>query len=133
MDTNVLLYAYDGSAGERHRLALELVSGLGRSGDGAISVQVLQEFYVNAVRKVARPLTPASARERLRALSLWSVHAPTPGDVVAASEISEQNTLSFWDAMIVRSAAVLGCSTLWSEDLNAGQRIAGVTVCNPFG
>lgn len=58
VDTNVLLYAYDTSAGARHEAARELVSRLGRARRGALSVQVLQEFYVNAVRKIASPLTP---------------------------------------------------------------------------
>lgn len=132
VDTNVLLYAYDGSAGNRHDKALDLVSALGRNREGALSVQVLQEFYVNAVRKIARPLAPDVARDRLQALGLWTVHAPTAEDVVAAVEISESASLSFWDAMIVRSAASLGCATLWSEDLDAGQLIEGVTIRNPF-
>jgi len=132
VDTNVFLYAYDGSAGDRHDKALELVSTLGRTRRGALSVQVLQEFYVNAVRKIARPLAPDVAHDRLQALSLWTVHTPTAPDVLAAAEISDSASLSFWDAMIVRSAASLGCATLWSEDLNAGQLIEGVTIRNPF-
>lgn len=132
VDTNVLLYAYDATAGDRHDRAVDLVSRLGRSRIGAVSVQVLQEFYVNAVKKIARPLTPEFARERIRAFSSWTVHSPTAADVVAASELSELNTISFWDAMIVRSSSVLDCTTLWSEDLNAGQVVAGVSIRNPF-
>jgi predicted nucleic acid-binding protein len=132
VDTNVLLYAYDRSTGARHVQARDLVSRLGRARHGALSVQVLQEFYVNAVRKVAVPLTPAEARSRLRVLSRWSVHAPLPPDVIAASSISEDHGISFWDAMIVRSAAELGCTVLWTEDLNDGQSIGGVRVTNPF-
>jgi predicted nucleic acid-binding protein len=132
VDTNVLLYAYDTGAGERHERAFDLVSRLGRSRTGVISVQVLQEFHVNATRKIAVPLTPAAVRDRLRILSLWPVHTPSPDDVLAASELAEQSQLSFWDAMIVRSAIVSGCSVLWSEDLNSGQDLGGVRVRDPF-
>ncbi len=132
VDTNVLLYAYDVTAGDRHQRARELVGSLGRERRGALSVQVLQEFYVNAVRKIAQPLTPPVARERLRVLSRWQVHSPLADDVIAASVISEQCQLSLWDAMVVRSAAALGCEVLWTEDLNAGQQIAGVEIRDPF-
>ncbi|MCL2780483.1 MAG: PIN domain-containing protein [Actinomycetia bacterium] len=132
VDTNVLLYAYDASAGARHERALALVSRLGRARTGVLSVQVLQEFYVNAVGKIAEPLTPEAARERLRVLSRWTVHAPLAHDVLAAAELAARYQLSFWDAMIVRSASASGCDTLWTEDLNAGQRIAGVAIRNPF-
>lgn len=132
VDTNVLLYAYDRSAGDRHERARQLVGHLGRSRRGALSVQVLQEFYVNAVLKIAQPLTPAQARERLLVLGRWATHSPLARDVVAAAGLSQEHRLSFWDAMIVRSASELGCSRLWTEDLNHGQTIAGVEVLDPF-
>ena len=132
VDTNVLLYAYDTSAGDRHQRARELIARLGRQRTGALSIQVLQEFYVNAVHKIAAPLAPADARLRLRALGRWPTHSPMLADVVAATVISEDHQLSFWDAMILRSAAELGCDTLWSEDLNDRQVITGVRITNPF-
>jgi predicted nucleic acid-binding protein len=132
VDTNVLLYAYDSSAGRFHDVAGELVGRLGRARQGAISVQVLQEFYVNAVTKIAVRLTPEQARGRLVVLSRWTTHSPMAGDVVAASAISEDNGISFRDAMIVRSASELGCPRLWTQDLDDGQLIAGVRIANPF-
>ncbi len=132
VDTNVILYAYDRSAEVRHERAAQLVGDLGARRQGAVSVQVLQEFYVNATRKIAEPLTHADALGRLRALARWPLHAPLASDVIAAAELARESQLSFWDAMIVRSAAVLGCETLWSQDLNDGQQIAGVTVRDPF-
>ncbi|MDR1512306.1 MAG: PIN domain-containing protein [Propionibacteriaceae bacterium] len=132
VDTNVLVYAYDTGAGDRHEIARQLVGDLGDSQAGAISVQVLQEFYVTLSRKAAVPVPPAEARRHLLALSRWAVHAPTPSDVIAAAEAAEQHQLSFWDAMILRSARQLGCSTLWTEGLNSGQVIDGVEVANPF-
>lgn len=132
VDTNVILYAYDSSAGGRHERAALLVGDLGAQRRGAVSVQVLQEFYVNATRKIARPLEHGPALTRLRMLSRWPVHVPQAADVIAAAELADSSRLSFWDAMIVRSAAEFGCRILWSEDLNPGQEIAGVEVRNPF-
>jgi len=132
VDTNVVLYAYDASAGDRHVAARELMLRLARSRQGAVSVQVLQEFYVNAVSKIAVRLTPEAARRRLRALRRWPTHSPLAVDVIAATTISEDHRISFWEAMIVRSASELGCDVLWTEDLNAGQTIAGVRIADPF-
>jgi predicted nucleic acid-binding protein len=132
VDTNVLLYAYDAGAGERHDQARRLVSGFGSTRRGALSVQVLQEFYVNAVRKMAVPASPEAALGRLKLFSTWTVHSPTAADVIAAAALSQEHLLSFWDAMIVRSASQLGCSVLWTEDLKHGQVIDGVRVSNPF-
>jgi len=133
VDSNVLIYAYDASAGSRYDRAKSLVKRLGSGPEGAVSVQVLQEFYVNVVGKIEQRLTPEDARGVVRTLSRWPVHSPGAADVLEATVIAEENTISFWDAMIVRSAAQLGCTTLWSEDLNDGQTIAGITVRNPFG
>ncbi len=132
VDSNVVLYAYDATARARHRAAGDLMSRLGRTKQGVLSVQVLQEFYVNAVTKIVVPLTPSVGRERLRTLSRWPVHSPLHHDVIAASVIGEDHQISFWDAMIVRSAAEMGCDVLWTEDLNEGQIINGVRIANPF-
>jgi predicted nucleic acid-binding protein len=132
VDTNILLYAYDAAAGEKHQAASALVDRLWRERRGAISVQVLQEFYVNVTRKVAKTIDPAVAVERLKSLSRWRVHSPLPDDVIAAATLSSRHQLSFWDAMVVRSAAELRCDTLWTEDLNDGQVVEGVQLRNPF-
>ncbi len=132
VDTNVLLYAYDEGAGDRHDRAIELVGSLGRARRVATSIQILQEFYVNVTRKGAVPLSVTDARARLRMLSRWPTHSPLGHDVIAATEIAETHQLSFWDAMVVRSAIRMDCPVLWSEDLNAGQLISGVEIRNPF-
>lgn len=132
VDTNVLLYAYDPAAGARHKAAVALLDRLWDEQAGALSVQVLQEFFVNVTRKVAVPLPPEQATARLRSLARWRVHSPLADDVIAAATWSARHQLSFWDAMVVRSAAELRCATLWSEDLNDGQAIEGVQVRNPF-
>jgi predicted nucleic acid-binding protein len=132
VDTNVLLYAFDTSAGKKRERALALVGELWRVGNGCVSVQVLQEFYVNATRKLGTPLDLATAERIIVSLSRWEVHAPTAEDVLSAIALHARVQLSFWDAMIMTSASKLGCGVLYSEDLNDAQVIAGVRVANPF-
>lgn len=132
VDTNVLVYAYDPTSGDRHAAARSLLERLWHDRAGALSVQILQEFLVAVTRKVSQPLAPAQARERLRSLSRWPVHAPLAGDVIAASDLAERHDLAFWDAMVIRSASQLGCRIIWTEDLTAGQRFGSVIVQNPF-
>jgi predicted nucleic acid-binding protein len=132
VDTNILVYAHDDSAGGKRDKARALVEQLWESRDGCLSVQVLQEFFVTVTRKIARPLTAEAAREIIADLSRWYVHAPAADDVLAAISIHQETGISFWDAMIVRSTAEIGCTLLYSEDLNAGQEYSGVRVENPF-
>jgi len=132
VDTNVLIYAYDRDARERHEIARDRLARVWRERSGCISTQVLQEFYVNVTRKLARPITPSEARRCVRDLKAWRVVEVDVDDVIAASEIAERHVLSFWDALIVRAAVRAGARTLLTEDLNAGQVIEGVRVENPF-
>jgi predicted nucleic acid-binding protein len=131
VDTNILIYAYDRTAGRRQARARELLADLWQSRRGCLSVQVLQEFYVVATRKLARVAT-ADLRMILADLSLWRVHTPGAADVLAAVDLHQRHQTSFWDAMILQSAARLGCTVVWSEDLNAGQVFGSVRVVNPF-
>jgi len=132
VDSNVLIYAYDVTAGVKHEQAKALVAGLWESRYGCLSSQVLQEFYVTVTRKVARPLAADVAAEVVADLAAWRGHAPIVEDVNQAIAIHRRYAISFWDAMIIRSAAQLGCAMLWSEDLNGGQVYEGVRVINPF-
>ena len=131
LDTNILVYAHDTTAGEKHARARDLTARLWREGGGCLSIQVLQELYVTLVRKV-EDVTPETARELVESYTHWRLHRPTGRDVVAAIDLHQRQQVSFWDAMVVRSAATLGCERLYSEDLNAGQSLAGVRVVNPF-
>jgi len=132
VDANVLVYALDPSAGEKHAVAIRLLERLWESGGGCLSVQVLQEFFVVITRKVPKPLSADEAADRIRDFEAWDVFAPTLDDVLAAIALHTKAGLSFWDAMIVEAAAESGCDVLWSEDLNHGQRIRGVHIQNPF-
>lgn len=132
VDTNILVYAHDVTAGAKHTQAKALVASLWSSGNGCLSIQVLQEFYVNVTRKVSRPLGPEAAQQLIEDLGTWVVHSPSPEDVVEAIRLNQTAQLSFWDAMILTSAARLGCSTVWSEDLRSGQAVGQLMIENPF-
>ena len=132
VDTNILIYAHDHSAGTKHTRARDLIRALWQSGAGCLSIQVLQEFYVNVTQKVAKPLTPNEASQIIADLSVWQVHRPGVEDVLDAIRLQDRYQVSFWDAMIIASAIQLGCQTIWSEDLNPGQVYDTVTVTSPL-
>jgi predicted nucleic acid-binding protein len=132
VDTNVLVYAHDETAGEKRDRARSLLAELWKSGEGCLSIQVLQEFFVTVTRKVPKPLDAVLAAGIIADLSHWRVHSPGSDDVLSAIDSHRRQSISFWDAMIVCSAASLGCEILYSEDLNPGQVMEGVRVRNPF-
>jgi len=98
---------------------------------GALSTQVLQEFYVNATRKIATPLSKKSARAVVDSYVSWCVDT-TPAEISAAFRIEDEARIGFWDALIVAAALKAGADRILSEDLNAGQTISGVRIENPF-
>lgn len=130
VDTNLFVYAHDASAGEKRVTSVDILNRLWSTGTGCASLQVLQEFYLVSTRKAALPPTEAIAQ--IQRLTPWRIHAPTIADVLEAARNQERHRLSFWDSMIVLSATRLGCSLLWTEDLNHGQVIDGVEIRNPF-
>jgi predicted nucleic acid-binding protein len=132
LDTNILVYAHDRSAGQKHERAKELVQELWDTGAGCLSIQVLQEFYVTVTRKVPQPVPVDTAARVISDLAFWRLHAPEARDVLGAIDLQQRYQLSFWDAMVVWSAAELGCRAIWSEDLNPGQVYDGVRLQNPF-
>lgn len=132
IDTNILVYAHDKYAGEKYERAEKLIEALWESGNGCISIQVLQEFYTTVTTKIKNPLKSEIATEIISAISTWRVYSPEAKDVLRAIDIQRKNQIAFWDAMIIFSAARLGCRVIWSEDLNDGQVYEGVKVSNPF-
>ena len=132
VDTNIFVYAHDESASRKREAARALISGLWGSRLGCVSVQVLQELFVNLTRKVPNPLSARDAATLIEDLSAWTVHSPGVRDVLSAIELHERMSVSFWDAMILTSARSLGCRVLYSEDLSAGQSYDDVLVVNPF-
>jgi len=132
VDTNVLIYAEDRDAGERHEIARDLLVELWNTRKGVVSVQVLQELYVNVTRKVKRPLSASKALEIVKEYLTWEVVENTPALLIASIELHQKAKLSFWDASIVQAAIEAGCTRLYTEDLNAGQRFGNLVLDNPF-
>jgi predicted nucleic acid-binding protein len=132
VDSNILIYAHDADAGRKRQAAADALEKLWETGTGRLSVQVLQEFYVNATRKLASPLARSVAREVVGSYGAWVREPTTPDTVTRAIDLAQLTQLSFWDALIVAAAEQAGCSTLLSEDLNAGQTIAGIAIVNPL-
>ncbi|MGA7990049.1 MAG: PIN domain-containing protein [Thermoanaerobaculia bacterium] len=132
VDTNVLVYAHDEDGGRKAAHAQDLLADLWETGEGCVSLQVLQEFYVISTRKLRRPLTHEAAAEYAEDFSRWTLHTPDRDDLLAAIAIARRHRLSLWDAMIVRSASRLGCRLLWTEDLKDGAVLEGVRVRDPF-
>ena len=130
VDTNVLIYAHDGGAGQKHERSVQLLSRLVEDGAGAISIQVLAEFYSAATRKLG--IASQEAAEILADLGGWIIHRPGHADLLRAARFQRRYKMSWRDALVVTSAVESGCSVLWSEDLADGQRYGSVTVRNPF-
>lgn len=132
VDTNILVYAHDADAGVKRERAIEKLQQLWEGDTGRLSVQVLQEFYVNVTKKLATRVARSTAREVVSSYGAW-IREPTTADtVLRATDIAEMAKISFWDALIVAAAEQAGAGQLYSEDLNDGQSIAGIKVVNPL-
>lgn len=130
VDTNLLVYAVDKRAGEKHRTARRALERLRTENRAVVSTQVLQEFYVAATRQVK--LAPLDVKAMLSGLSALEVVLVDVECIDDAIDCSVLNRISFWDALIVSAARKAACGTLWTEDLNDGQIIQGLRIENPF-
>jgi predicted nucleic acid-binding protein len=131
VDTNVLVYAFDVDAGPKQGIAIDVLAGLWDGKSGCLSTQVLQEFYVSVTRKLTTRVSKQTARRAVDLYSSWCVEI-APADIVAAFRIEDEARISFWDALIFSCAHKSGATRLLSEDLNPGQKIAGIRIENPF-
>ncbi len=132
LDANILVYAHDKDAGEKHSIAVEIVKDLWEKRAGVLSNQVLQEFYVSVTKKILKPIAKSEAREIIRAYICWSISELTPMSIIRATEIEEKHRISFWDALVIVAAYEAKCERILTEDLNSGQIIEGVFIENPF-
>jgi len=131
IDTNVLIYAHDIDAGAKHQVAKAVLQKLWNEKTGLLSAQVLQEFYVNVTRKILTPLSKDLARRVVSSYSIWCMET-TPTEILSAFRIDDESGIGFWDALIVSAASKSDARRILSEDLNAGQRVAGILIENPF-
>jgi len=130
-DTNVIIYTDDKTAPAKQRRALELLAEHRRVRTGVVSLQVLQEYFVAATRKLQ--LDVAIARRKVELLAEFDIAVPEVADILAAIDLHRLHGFSFWDALILRSAKMAGCSVLYSEDLQTQRDVDGVRILNPFG
>ena len=130
LDANILVYAQDAGSPHKQRKSREVVAELAESGDGVISTQVMQEFFVAATRKIGVP--PLVTKGVLKTFAVFEIVQVSPPLIQEAVDCSILNQLSFWDSLILAAAASAGCTIVYSEDLNSGQGILGVKVQNPL-
>lgn len=131
VDTNVLLYAISRAPEDQKKA--DCANALLDAGHVALSVQVLQEFYVQSTRETrADRITHEQAARLIDSLLVFPVADITTGVVLAAMATRERFRISYWDAAIIEAARSLGCEVVLSEDLGDGQDYAGVRVENPF-
>jgi len=130
VDTNILVYSFDPSQGDKHFVAASICRELLEQDRICLSTQILQELYVTLTRKAGIPVDTALAA--LDDLAQWPVFNVDYRAIRDAVVIARDCRLSFWDALLVAAANRLGAAILLTEDLNHGQTIAGVEIRNPF-
>jgi predicted nucleic acid-binding protein len=132
IDTNILVYAYDKDEKIKNAIAKKILIDCWENQSGIISTQVLQEFYVTVTAKLSKKLSIDEARELIKDFLSWPVEQITPHDIIDATAFQERFKYSFWDSLIIVIAQKSGAGILYSEDLQDGQKIGGLTIKNPF-
>jgi predicted nucleic acid-binding protein len=130
LDSNVLVYAADGRAGARHARALQIIVLAARQ-DCVLTLQALGEFFHATTRKRIAPRHDAAAQVR-DLLAIFPTAAPDADALRTALDEAERGTRSFWEGLLIATAARAGCVFLLSEDMQDGARLGGVTVLDPF-
>ena len=130
LDTNVLVYADDLDEPEKRQRAKAILAEAMGAGEGVVSTQVLQEFFVISTGKLG--VEPAIARRKIELLGEMDLVRIDLDLILAAIDLSRLHAFSFWDALVVKAAAVAGCEVLLTEDLQHGQVVDGVRIENPF-
>ncbi len=133
VDTNILMYAHDASAGAKHERAKTLVERLWRDRTGVVSTQVLQELAVNLRRRAGRPLDGKATREVVADYLAWQVIVNGGESILEALDLEARFQIAFWDALVVQAAQASGAEILYSVDLSDGQTYGAVRVVNPLG
>jgi predicted nucleic acid-binding protein len=132
VDTNVLLYSEDGADAKKQAQALAWLRELWQRRCGRVSTQVLNEFYVNATRKLKPAMPAGDARAEVRRYQRWHPWQIDQATVEGAWAVESRFKIGYWDALVVAAAQQQGCEWLLSEDLQHEQQFDGVRVINPF-
>lgn len=130
VDSNVFLYTFDNAAPAKQAQAEVWLAWLWENACGALSWQVLQEFYWNALRKFGA--APDKARYQVKLMSEWNPPDVTLGLMERAWHWTDQSQISFWDGLIVAAAERTRCRFLLSEDFQTGREFGSVIILNPF-
>lgn len=132
VDTSVLLYSEDRADAAKHRAARDWLRTLWLRRAGRLSIQVLNEFYANATRKLKPAMPAGDARAEVRRYQRWQPWPVDHATVETAWGLESRYRLSYWDALVAASAQHQGCRWLLTEDLQHDQQIDGIRVVNPF-
>jgi predicted nucleic acid-binding protein len=132
VDTNVIVYAHHWDEPQKRERALQLLEDLAGRNELVLSTQVLEEFFVTVTRKLQRPLAHHDARDALDAWSRVPLIQVDADLIRLAAQTSEAAKLSFWDALIVETAASRRCTRVLSEDMQHGFEWKGVSIEDPF-
>lgn len=133
VDTNVLVYAYDSTGGAKRDRAIDVLERLGTGTLGALSSQILGEFFVTVTRKIPAPMTVTAAERSLtHYLRSWPIYDVTGPIVLEAVRGVQRHRLSYWDSLVWATAKLNGVSNLLSEDFSHGALLDGVRILNPF-
>lgn len=132
-DTNVLVYQHNRNEPAKQKLAQRLIEDSIRNQQAVISTQVVQEFMNAALKKFDTQI-PAAELElvMVKVLKPLCQHGPDFEFYKRTLDLYQVNSLNFYDALIIQAAIDLGCETLYSEDLQDGQKFGRLTVKNPF-
>jgi predicted nucleic acid-binding protein len=133
LDTNIFVYTFDRDSPDKARRAAQLIRQAVATRKGAVSYQVVQEFFNVALRRFAQPMTTAEAEQYLGAVfrPLLAVQS-SQALYSEALRLTGQHHLSWYDALIVAAAVEAGCTLLYSEDLQAGRHFGDLRIENPF-
>jgi predicted nucleic acid-binding protein len=132
VDTDILMYAHDVSAGDKHKVARHAVEGIWAAGTGVLSTQVLEELSFNLRHVAVHPLSADETRQLIRDYLSWGVVVNDADAVIHALELEERYELPYWDALILHAADKAGVEFLLSEAITPDQRYGSFKVVNPF-
>ena len=130
IDTKILIYTDDADSPEKQAIAVGLIESGWQNGNAVLSTQVLQEYFSASTRKLKLPAE--KAQRKIELLSHLEIASIEHQDIVRAIELHRLHSFSFWDSLIVRMAQKTGCTVLYSEDMQHGQKLSGLRIINPF-
>lgn len=130
LDTNILIYTDDATAPTKQAQALELLSAGWHSGNAVLSLQVLQEYFAATTRKLGVPTEVA--RRKIELFRRLDTLALDTDDLLKGIDLHRLHGFSIWDALIITAALKARCRVLYSEAMQAGRRVDGLLIVNPF-